>query len=122
MIDHMGLNVRDLARARAFYEQALEPLGYRVVLEFPEAVGMGAEGKPEFWLARRDPVGSGTHVAFGATDRETVDAFHAAGLAAGGTDHGAPGIRPHYHADYYGAFVLDPDGNNVEAVCHKART
>jgi catechol 2,3-dioxygenase-like lactoylglutathione lyase family enzyme len=122
MFDHVGLNVRDFAASRSFYEQALEPLGYRVVFDGSEWNGAGfgtSDDKPEFWIMQRDPCGTGTHVAFVVPDRETVDAFHAAALAAGGTDHGAPGIREHYHPTYYGAFVLDPDGNNVEAVCHR---
>ena len=121
MFDHVGLNVRDYERSRSFYEQALAALGYGVVMAMDEwkAVAFGPEGKPAFWVAQREPFGTGTHVAFTCDDRATVDAFHAAALAAGGTDNGAPGIREHYHPTYYGAFVLDPDGNNVEAVCHK---
>ena len=120
MFDHVGLNVKDYPASRAFYEQALEPLGWHVVMEFDEwkAAGFGTADKPEFWFSQREPYGTGTHVAFAAKDRATVDAFHAAALAAGGRDNGAPGIREHYHPTYYGAFVLDPDGNNVEAVCH----
>lgn len=120
MIDHLGFNVSDLAASRRFYETALAPIGYAVVMEFPEAIGFGKPGKPAFWIARRDPAGAGGHVAFVSPDRASVDAFHQSALAAGGRDNGKPGLRPHYHADYYGAFVLDPDGNNVEAVCHKA--
>jgi catechol 2,3-dioxygenase-like lactoylglutathione lyase family enzyme len=121
MFDHVGINVRDYRASRAFYEQALAPLGYTVVLAFDEwdACGFGEAGKPTFWVAQREPLGTGTHVAFEAHDRETVDAFHAAALAAGGTDNGPAGIREHYHENYYGAFVLDFDGNNIEAVCHK---
>ena len=121
MFDHVGLNVRDYAASRAFYEQALAPLGYRVVMAFDEwkAAGFGTEEKPEFWISQREPYGTGSHVAFAASDRETVDAFHAAALAAGGRDNGEPGPREHYHPGYYGAFVLDADGNNVEAVCHR---
>jgi catechol 2,3-dioxygenase-like lactoylglutathione lyase family enzyme len=122
MFDHVGLNVSDYGASRAFYERALAPLGYGIVMEFAEwrAVGFGRDGKPAFWLSEREPNGTGTHVAFTCDDRATVDAFHAAALAAGGTDNGPPGIREHYHPTYYGAFVLDPDGNNVEAVCHAA--
>ena len=121
MFDHVGLNVRDFERSRAFYRQALEPLGLQETLAFEEwtAAAFGPEGKYGFWIAQREPFGTGTHVAFEAPDRETVDAFHAAALAAGGSDNGGPGIREHYHPTYYGAFVLDPDGNNVEAVCHR---
>ncbi len=120
MFDHVGLNVRDYAASRAFYEQVLAPLGYHVVMAFDEhrAVGFGPADKPEFWLAQREPYGTGTHVAFACDDRATVDAFHAAALAAGATDNGAPGLREHYHPTYYAAFALDLDGNNVEVVCH----
>ena len=120
MFDHVGLNVRDYGKSRAFYERALAALGYGIVMEFAEwkAVGFGRDGKPSFWLSEREPYGTGTHVALACDDRGSVDAFHGAALAAGGTDNGAPGVREHYHANYYGAFVLDPDGNNVEAVCH----
>jgi catechol 2,3-dioxygenase-like lactoylglutathione lyase family enzyme len=123
MIDHVGLNVSDLAAAKAFYAETLEPLGYRVWAEWEEeSVGFAAdESGPDFWIYRRgDEPSAPTHVSFRARDRETVDAFHAAGLAAGGSDNGAPGVRPHYHEQYYGAFVLDHDGNNIEAVCHSA--
>jgi catechol 2,3-dioxygenase-like lactoylglutathione lyase family enzyme len=122
MFDHVGLNVRDYAASRAFYEQALAPLGYRVAMAFDEwkTCGFGTSEKAEFWISQREPYGTGTHVAFACDDRTSVDAFHAAAVAAGGTDNGAPGIREQYHPTYYGAFVLDPDGNNVEAVCHRA--
>jgi catechol 2,3-dioxygenase-like lactoylglutathione lyase family enzyme len=117
MLDHIKLHVADAARSKAFYEQALAPLGYHVVLEpAPGVVGMGTKF-PDFWLAQSDTP-TVAHVALRATDRAAVDAFHAAALAAGGTDNGAPGLRPQYHAGYYGAFVLDPDGNNLEAVHH----
>jgi catechol 2,3-dioxygenase-like lactoylglutathione lyase family enzyme len=120
LIDHVGLNVSDYEASKRFFEQALGPLGYRVVMDFPEfeGAGFGTENKPEFWIAARDPRGTGTHVAFEASGRAAVDAFHAAALAAGGKDNGPPGLRPHYHETYYAAFVHDPDGNNVEAVCH----
>ncbi|MFT3863917.1 MAG: VOC family protein [Solirubrobacterales bacterium] len=120
MLDHVLLDVDDFDRSRAFYETALAPLGIEVVPEpAPQMAGLGEAGKPYFWLmARGRPTTRGVHIAFDAPDRDAVDAFHAAGLAAGGTDNGAPGPRPIYHAAYYGAFVLDPDGNNVEAVCH----
>jgi catechol 2,3-dioxygenase-like lactoylglutathione lyase family enzyme len=124
MLDHIGIEVDDLERSKAFYEQALQPLGVRMVMEFDGMAGFGKETEqgpnPYFWIAARGrPVVSGLHVAFGARTPELVDAFHAAALAAGGTDNGAPGPRPIYHPGYYGAFVLDPDGNNVEAVCHR---
>jgi catechol 2,3-dioxygenase-like lactoylglutathione lyase family enzyme len=118
MIDHVTLNVRDWAASRAFYEQALAPLGYEVVKEWEgAATAFGPGERALFFIERRDPVATGTHVAFTVAARETVDAFHAAALAAGGTDNGAPGLR-WYHPTYYGAFVLDPDGNNIEAVSH----
>ncbi len=121
MFDHVGLNVADYETSRRFFERALAPLGYRVVMDFPEhgAVGFGPdESMPEFWIGARDPRGTGTHVAFTAADHATVHAFHEAALAAGGTENGPPGTREQYHPSYYAAFVLDPDGNNIEAVCH----
>jgi catechol 2,3-dioxygenase-like lactoylglutathione lyase family enzyme len=129
MIDHTGITVTDLAASRAFYERALAPLGYRVVREKPGAVGFGDPvaiargGDPhgDFWLTAATPASPRPHFAFTAADRATVAAFHAAALAAGGRDNGVPGLRPRYHADYYAAFILDPDGYNIEAVCH-ART
>ena len=124
MFDHVGLNVADLDTSRRFFEQALAPLGYQVVMDFSEygAVGFGTDvDHADFWVGARDPRGTGTHVAFAAADRATVDGFHAAALAAGGTDNGQPGIREVYHPSYYGAFVIDPDGNNIEAVCHTSQ-
>lgn len=125
MIDHIGFVVADIARSRAFYERALAPLGYAVVMEVgPDQtggtthIGFGVPGKPDFWIGDSAASAGGAHVAFAAADRSLVDAFHQAALAAGGRDNGAPGLRPHYHPAYYGAFVLDPDGNNIEAVCH----
>ena len=119
MFDHVGLNVRDFQASKAFYEGALAPIGWSVLAEWPDhgVAGFGAD-RPVFWLHVREPYTAGAHVAFTCEDRATVDGFHAAALAAGGTDNGAPGPR-WYHENYYGAFVLDPDGNNVEAVCHK---
>jgi catechol 2,3-dioxygenase-like lactoylglutathione lyase family enzyme len=119
MIDHLKLHVADPAASRAFYEAALAPLGYRVLLDRPASVGMGAR-RPDFFLAPADGTIGVAHIAFRADSEYDVDAFHAAALAAGGTDNGAPGPRPQYHQNYYGAFVLDPDGNNVEAVYHGA--
>jgi catechol 2,3-dioxygenase-like lactoylglutathione lyase family enzyme len=118
VIDHLILGVDDIEASKAFYERSLAPLGMEVVLAMPGGAGFGRDGKPVFWVADREPSGP-VHVAFACPDRATVDAFHAAALAAGGRDNGAPGLRPHYHASYYGAFVYDPDGNNVEAVCHR---
>jgi catechol 2,3-dioxygenase-like lactoylglutathione lyase family enzyme len=126
MLDHVGLEVSDFDRSRAFYLAALEPLGISLLMEPTEgAAGFGSETehgpKPYFWIHVRDrPAVRGAHVAFAAADTAGVDAFHEAALAAGGTDNGAPGPRPIYHPRYYGAFVLDPDGNNIEAVCHTA--
>lgn len=120
MYDHVGLNVKDYEASKRFYDKALEVFGYGVVMEFPGACGFGPPGKPEFWIVQREPFGTGTHVAFASADRETVDAFYEEALAAGGKDNGAPGLRPDYHEHYYGAFVHDPDGNNIEAVCHRA--
>ena len=120
MIDHVIIGTSDFARSKAFYARALEPLGMTVVMEFGQGCGFGSEGKPWFWVTDRPAPGEGSlHVAFAAADRATVDAFHSEALAAGGTDNGAPGVREHYHPDYYGAFVLDPDGNNIEAVSHR---
>jgi len=124
MIDHIGLSVSDFARARDFYRQALAPLDYALIMEFTppdhgiQVAGFGAGGKPDFWISDDGALNKPLHVAFSARDRATVDAFHKAALAAGGRDNGAPGLRPHYHANYYGAFVRDPDGHNIEAVCH----
>lgn len=125
MIDHLGISVSDFARARAFYLAALAPIGIGVVMEVSAEetgstpfTGFGADGKPFFWIGERPGQNGGLHVAFAVPERRLVDAFHATALAAGGRDNGAPGLRPHYHPNYYGAFVLDPDGNNIEAVCH----
>ena len=112
------IGVSDLARSRAFYERALAPLGVGVRYECPARVGLG-DTRLFFFLSSVGPVSGPVHLAFEAPDRAACDAFHAAALAAGGVDNGAPGLRPGYHPSYYGAFVLDPDGNNVEAVCHR---
>ena len=124
MLDHVGFAVSDFARSKAFYEQALAPLGYSVFREVTPGetgggarVGFWANGKPDFWIGTGTALKGRLHVAFVAKDRATVDAFYHAALKVGGTDNGAPGMRPHYHPNYYGAFVLDPDGHNVEAVC-----
>ena len=117
MLDHLAIGVRDMAASRAFYEAALAPLGFAVVMERDDRVAFGPTQRPIFFVVDREPA-AGVHIAFQAQDRDHVDAFHAAGLQAGGHDNGAPGMRPQYHSHYYGAFVLDPDGNNAEAVCH----
>ena len=121
MLDHLRLNVSDYERSRDFYTGALAPLGYSLLMEpMPHTGGLGRDGKPDFWITdQREPTTTNVHIAFGAADRATVEAFHAAALAAGGRDNGEPGVRELYHPHYYGAFVLDPDGNNVEAVCHR---
>ena len=117
MLDHIGLSVSDYAESLSFYKEALAPLGYEVVMEFGTIAGLGAQGKPDFWIQQSDST-TPTHVAFASPDRATVARFHETALAAGGKDNGAPGLREQYHADYYGAFVLDPNGHNIEAVCH----
>jgi catechol 2,3-dioxygenase-like lactoylglutathione lyase family enzyme len=127
MIDHIGVGVSDFAASKAFYAAALRPIGYELLLEFPAEVtgggrataGYGAPPKPDFWIGDGTPNVPPIHVAFQAASRAQVDAFYRAALAAGGRDNGAPGPRPEYHPDYYGAFVLDPDGHNIEAVCHQ---
>lgn len=125
MIDHLGLSVSDYEAAKAFYSKALAPLDYSLIMEVTEeqtgraaAAGFGAGGKPDFWIGGEGAMNKPVHVAILAKDRATVDAFYKAAMAAGGRDNGSPGVRPHYHANYYGAFVLDPDGHNIEAVCH----
>ena len=125
MIDHTGVNVSDPSKSRRFYEHALSALGYRVLMEIPKeftagnvVLGYGVPPKPDFWISEGTPNTPPIHVAFRADNRKQVDEFYRAALAAGGRDNGPPGLRPHYHKDYYGAFVLDPDGHNIEAVCH----
>lgn len=126
MLDHVGVAVTDFERASAFYRAALKPLGLGVLMEVTAEetggdahTGFGENDKPFFWIGTGKKPKGGTHVAFTAKTRAEVDAFYRAGLAAGGRDNGAPGLRPQYHANYYGAFVFDPDGNNIEAVCHR---
>ncbi len=119
MIDHTGLLVSDLERAAAFYSKALAPLGYEVIMRFGPVVGLGANKKPDFWLHGEKPPTDKLHIAFRAPSRSVVKAFYEAAIAAGGRDNGPPGVREMYHPDYYGAFVLDPDGHNIEAVCHE---
>lgn len=119
MISHMSLPVRDLQKSKAFYLDALKPLGYEVVMEFPDAIGMGVKGNPDLWLVQgKNP--EGFHVAFEAENRGIVQEFHAAALQAGAKDNGAPGLRSQYHENYYGAFVIDMDGHNIEAVCNRS--
>jgi catechol 2,3-dioxygenase-like lactoylglutathione lyase family enzyme len=118
MIDHVGLKVRNLKKSLAFYAKALEPLGYKVLAEYEGGAGLGAGESPDLWIGEGEPATPGIHMAFVSKKRAHVQAFHAAALKAGGKDNGAPGIRKDYHPNYYGAFVHDPDGNNVEAVCH----
>lgn len=118
MFDHISLKVKNLSRSKRFYTGALAPLGHGVEYEDGSSVGLGPKGAPRLWLSVGEAKGP-VHVAFAASNRAAVDAFHKAALAAGGKDNGAPGLRPQYHKHYYGAFVLDPDGNNMEAVCHK---
>lgn len=124
MLDHVGFPVSDYARSKAFYEKALAPFGYILVTEVRQtehdapAAGFGPNGKPDFWIGGEGGLNRPMHIAIAAKDRASVDAFYRAAIAAGGRDNGAPGLRPHYHPNYYGAFVLDPDGHNIEAVCH----
>ena len=125
MFDHAGFSTGDLPRLRRFYEMALAPLGITCLMEVTAEMtggdaflGFGKE-RPQFWISTGAHHAPGIHIALAADDRAAVDAFYKAALAAGGRDNGPPGLRPHYHPDYYGAFVLDPDGHNVEAVCHK---
>jgi catechol 2,3-dioxygenase-like lactoylglutathione lyase family enzyme len=126
-LDHITLTVSDYERSKAFYEKALAPLGITRLMEFGQACGFGRDGKPDFWLgtgpasfqrAEHLALITPTHVAFAAATRVAVESFYAAALAAGGKDFGAPGVRAHYHPSYYAAFVLDPDGHDIEAVFH----
>jgi catechol 2,3-dioxygenase-like lactoylglutathione lyase family enzyme len=118
MIDHTGVAVSNFAKSKAFYAAALAPLGYAVLMEFEQFAGFGIAPKPDFWIGEGKPNVPPIHVAFRAESRGQVDAFYQAAITAGGRDNGAPGLREHYHPNYYGAFVLDPDGHNIEAVCH----
>jgi catechol 2,3-dioxygenase-like lactoylglutathione lyase family enzyme len=126
MIDHIGLAVSNMERAKAFYLDALKPLGIGIIMEVSAEetggdahAGFGKDNKAFFWIGTGNKPKGGTHMAFTARTRSDVDSFHQAALAAGGRDNGAPGLRPHYHPNHYAAFVLDPDGNNVEAVCRQ---
>ncbi len=124
MFDHIGFAVSDFARSKAFYTAALAPLGYVLVLDGADQdtgvghAGFGFPGRPQFWINSNKPVSGDLHFAFVTDARGAVDGFHAAALKAGGTDNGAPGLRRNYHDHYYAAFVRDPDGHNIEAVCH----
>lgn len=125
MIDHLGLSVTDYAKSKDFYTKSLAPLGYEFLYEIPKeftggigAGGFGVAPKPDFWIDGAGKPSPKLHVCFRATSRAAVDAFYKAAIAAGGCDNGAPGLRPHYHENYYGAFVFDLDGHNIEAVCH----
>ncbi len=135
MLDHVNIRVADYDRSKKFYEAALAPLGYTLAMENTSGAGFSKGYIPDFWIKQGQPLSSGAqaepaeqagcggpfvHVAFAGEDRRMVDAFYRAALAAGARDNGAPGLRPNYHPNYYGAFVLDPDGYNIEAVCHKA--
>lgn len=123
MFDHLGISVSDLARSASFYAPALAALGYARLAGLPgraDVAGFGHADESDFWIRQGVPTSPPLHIAFRASSRAAVDAFHRAALAAGGTDNGAPGLRPQYHPHYYGAYVLDPDGHNVEAVCHDA--
>jgi catechol 2,3-dioxygenase-like lactoylglutathione lyase family enzyme len=125
MIDHIGFPVSDYPRAKDFYGKALAPLGYTLIMEVQQneqdapAAGFGKDGKPDFWIGGEGGLGKAVHIAILADSRTEVDAFYQAAMAAGAKDNGQPGVRAHYHPNYYGAFVLDPDGHNIEAVCHK---
>jgi catechol 2,3-dioxygenase-like lactoylglutathione lyase family enzyme len=118
ILDHIGLAVGNYAQSKAFFTKALAPLGIEMVMEAEGWGGMGRNGKPELWFGPGAQKAGPMHIAFTADKREQVRAFYAAALAAGGKDNGPPGIRAHYHPDYYGAFVIGPDGHNIEAVCH----
>jgi catechol 2,3-dioxygenase-like lactoylglutathione lyase family enzyme len=119
ILDHIGLAVRDFGKSATFFRRALAPLGIQTVLEGEGWAMLGKEGRPQFWIGVHGIPPGPIHIAFAAENREQVRAFHRAALAAGGRDNGAPGIRTKYHPDYYGAFVFDPDGHNIEAVCHR---
>ncbi len=118
MFDHIGIGVSDLEASKAFFQAALEPLGVTVVMEVPRAVSLGTDGAA-LWLGASPHRPAPLHLAFAAESRQQVDEFHRRAIAAGGVDNGAPGLRPQYHEDYYAAFVIGPDGHNVEAVCRR---
>ncbi len=125
MIDHIGINISNPAKSKSFYEKALAPIGYQLIYTVPPeytggkaVMGFGEPPKPDFWITEGTPNNPANHIAFRVNSRKQVDDFYKAAMEAGGRDNGAPGLRPHYHSNYYGAFVLDPDGHNIEAVCH----
>ncbi|HLJ71725.1 MAG TPA: VOC family protein [Roseiarcus sp.] len=118
MFDHLGFAAADFAKSKAFYEKALAALGIGVVMHGEDFVGFGRDGRPQFWVGVGNAPTTRLHLAFAAENRSSVRAFYEAALAAGGKDNGAPGLRPDYHPNYYGAFVIDPNGHNIEAVCH----
>ena len=127
MLDHVGIPVSSFDRSKAFYMQALKPLGYELIYEVSSKetgganqAGFGAGKRPQFWIGAGKPIKGRVHFAFMAKSRDAVRKFYDAAIKAGASDNGAPGLRPHYHANYYGAFVLDPDGHNIEAVCREA--
>ena len=123
MLDHISISVSDFDRSKSFYDRALRPLGItRLYAEGERSAGYGISPKAFFWIGWRDTPRMGAHIAFTAQDRATVDRFYEEAIAAGGVDNGAPGLRPNYHPGYYGAFVLDPDGYNIEAVCHSPQS
>jgi len=120
-IDHVGFSVTNYAKSRDFYAAVLKPLGFKVEMDIGGEAGggLGDHGAPSVWLSPSKTVDNRVHLAFTSPDRKTVDAFYEAAIKAGGKDNGKPGIREQYHPNYYGAFVIDPDGHNIEAVCHK---
>jgi len=119
MLDHVTVGVSDIERSMKFYDSALRPLGItRLYAESERFAGYGIAPKAFFWIGIRETPQTGAHIAFTANNRATIDRFYEEAIAAGGKDNGGPGLRPHYHSNYYGAFVLDPDGHNIEAVCH----
>jgi len=129
MIDHTGIGVTDFVKSKDFYVQALGPLGYELRKQLDKAAGFGAVVRDDasnpggsFWIHEGQPASPRSHIAFKARNRSEVDAFFKAALSAGGRDNGAPGVRQHYHPHYYAAFVFDPDGYNIEAVCHLPST
>lgn len=118
MLDHIGLRTTRPQTLIAFYAAALAPLGYKTLMTFDGVAGLGEADHPDLWVGEHADAGPHMHLAFRTTGRDAVDGFYAAAMANGATDNGPPGVRPHYHATYYAAFVLDPDGNNLEVVCH----